>query len=99
MGTLSSSRPLPRRRLGVKIEYDAARDLLYLWLGKASSKTVRTVTVAPGVFADFDTSNKLIGLEVLDDREVLGETVQLEVALSAVAAPSAAEHGGPSVAR
>jgi len=83
----------------MKIEYDAARDLLYFWLGKPSSKTAQTVTVAPGVFADFDTSNKLIGLEVLDAREVLGETVQLEVALSTLGAPSAAEHGGTSVAR
>lgn len=76
----------------MKIEYDAARDLLYLWLGKPSSKAAQTVTVAPGVFADFDTSNKLIGLEVLDAREILGETVQLEVTL-ARGAPSAAEHG------
>lgn len=67
----------------MKIEYDSARDLLYLWLGKPGTKAAETVPVSPGVFADFDASHKLIGLEVLDAKEVLGETLQLEVPLGA----------------
>ena len=67
----------------MKIEYDPARDLLYLWLGKPGTKAAETVTVSPGILADFDVSHRLIGLEVLDAREVLGETLQLEVPLRA----------------
>lgn len=67
----------------MKIEYDSTRDLLYLWLGKPGAKAAETVTVTPGVFADFDASHKLIGLEVLDAKELLGGTVQLEVPLGA----------------
>ena len=65
----------------MKIEYDSERDLLYLWLSESGAKSAQTVTVAPGVFADFDRHEKLIGLEVLDAREVLGGSVQLEIAL------------------
>jgi uncharacterized protein YuzE len=67
----------------MRIEYDSERDLLYVWLGSPGTKAAQTVTVSPGVFADFDASNKLIGLEVLDAKEVLGGTVQLEVPLGA----------------
>jgi uncharacterized protein YuzE len=77
----------------VKIEYDCARDLLYLWLGIPGSKATQTITVAPGVFADLDVANKLIGLEVLDAREILGDTVNFEVALSRVGA--GASSAGP----
>jgi uncharacterized protein YuzE len=65
----------------MRIEYDPARDLLYVWFGKIGTKAARTVTVAPGVHADLDAHEKLIGLEVLDAAEVLGEKVQFEVTL------------------
>ena len=35
----------------------------------------------PGTYADFDATGKLIGIEVLDASEVLGDTVQFEVEL------------------
>jgi uncharacterized protein YuzE len=65
----------------VKIEYDAARDLLYLWFGTPGEKAAQTVTVVPGMHADFDTAGKLIGLEVLDASDIVGDKVQLEVDL------------------
>lgn len=65
----------------MKIEYDPARDLLYIWFSEAGAKAARTVTVVPGVHADLDAFGKLIGLEVLDAAEVLGDKVQFEVAL------------------
>ena len=68
----------------MRIEYDSVRDLLYLWLGVPGTKAARTVTLGPGVHADFDKADKLIGLEVLDARDVLGGSVQLEVALPAL---------------
>lgn len=65
----------------MKIEYDAKRDLLYIWFGAVGTKAARTTTVSPGVHADFDMNDKLIGLEVLDATEVLGRHVQFEVTL------------------
>jgi uncharacterized protein YuzE len=65
----------------MKIKYDPQRDLLYIWFGVVGTKATQTTTVTPGVHADFDANGKLIGLEVLDAAEVLGDNVQFEVAL------------------
>ena len=65
----------------MKIEYDSIRDLLYLWFVAPGEKAARTVTITPGVHADFNAEDKLIGLEVLDASEVLGEHISLELAL------------------
>jgi uncharacterized protein YuzE len=65
----------------VKIEYDPLRDLLYLWFGTPGERSAQTVTVVPGLYADFDIAGKLIGIEVLDASEVLGGKVQFEVNL------------------
>jgi uncharacterized protein YuzE len=65
----------------MKIEYDAKRDLLYIWFGVVGTKAAQTVTVSPGVHADLDGSGKLIGLEVLDAKDILGATAQLEISL------------------
>lgn len=46
---------------------------------------MQTITVSPGVHADFDVNQKLIGLEVLDAAEVLGQKLQFEMALPAFA--------------
>ena len=66
----------------MKIEYDSTRDLLYVWFGKPGGKAARTETVGPGVFADFDRTGRLIGIEILDASEVMEQKVQFEVALS-----------------
>ncbi len=65
----------------MRVEYDPERDLLYVWFGAVGTKAAQTITVAPGVYADFAASGKLLGLEVLDAAEVLGKQVQFEVAL------------------
>jgi uncharacterized protein YuzE len=65
----------------MKIEYDSVRDLLYLWFGTPGEKAAKTETLTPGVFADFDRKGRLIGIEVLDASEVLGQKVQFEVSL------------------
>jgi uncharacterized protein YuzE len=65
----------------VKIEYDPARDLLYLWFGTPGEKAAETVTVVPCLHADFDAAGKLIGIEVLDASDILGTKVQFEVDL------------------
>ena len=65
----------------MKIEYDAARDLLYIWFGLPGERAAKTETVVPGVHADFDREGRLLGIEVLDASEVLRHRVQFEVAL------------------
>ena len=77
----------------MKIEYDPERDLLYIWFGVVGAKAAETVTVTPGVHADFDAQGKLVGLEVLDAREVLGKSLQFEVALSPAGVAKTAESG------
>lgn len=77
----------------MKIEYDSKRDLLYLWLGPVGAKAAQTTTVTPGVHADFDSEGQLIGLEVLDAMDVLGERLQFEVDLSDSGSPETAESG------
>jgi uncharacterized protein YuzE len=46
----------------MKIEYDPERDLFYIWFGTVGTKAAETVTVTPGVHADFDAQGKLVGL-------------------------------------
>lgn len=75
----------------MKIEYDPKRDLLYIWFGAVGAKSAQATTVSPGVHADFDTHGKLIGLEILDATEVLGHSVQFEVALPMVEESSTRE--------
>lgn len=71
----------------MKIEYDSVRDLLYIWFGTPGEKAAKTETVVPGVYADFDRQERLIGIEVLDASEVLRHKIQFEVML----APSSVE--------
>lgn len=66
----------------MRVEYDSARDLLYVWLSVPGTRAARTETLAPGVHADFDAQGKLIGLEVLDASQVLGQQPQFEVVFS-----------------
>ena len=66
----------------MKIEYDAVRDLLYIWFGLPGERAAKTETVVPGVHADFDREGRLLGIEVLDASEVLRHKVQFEVELA-----------------
>jgi uncharacterized protein YuzE len=68
----------------MKIEYDTVHDLLYLWIAVPGTPSVNTVTVAPGVFTDFDAKGKLVGIEVLDASEILGKQAHFEVVLTSV---------------
>ncbi len=66
----------------MKIEYDAVRDLRYLWFETPGERAAKTETVMPGVHADFDRDGRLLGIEVLDAAEVLRHKVQFEVSLT-----------------
>ena len=60
----------------MKLEYDPIRDLLYIYFSEASAKATKTVTVVPGVHADFSAEGKLIGIEVIDASEVMGKKIE-----------------------
>jgi uncharacterized protein YuzE len=66
----------------MKVEHDPVRDLLYIWFGVPGERAAKTETVMPGVHADFNAEGRLIGIEVLDASEVLGQKVQFEVELA-----------------
>lgn len=65
----------------MKVAYDSVRDLLYIWFGSPGTKAARTERVAPGVHADFGRDEQLVGIEVVDASEVVGETMQFEAEL------------------
>ena len=65
----------------MKIEYDSARDLLYIWFKHPGTRAARTELVSPGVHTDFDREDQLVGIEILDASEVVGHTMQFELEL------------------
>jgi uncharacterized protein YuzE len=48
----------------MRFEYDGTRDLLYIRFAEAGKKVARTETIRPGVHADFDVNDKLMGIEI-----------------------------------
>ena len=63
----------------MKIEYDAERDLLYIYFQKTKKKVAKTKTVIPGVHADFDMEEKLLGLEIIDASEFIDEKIEFDL--------------------
>ena len=68
----------------MKIEYDSDRDLLYIYFTELETKAAETVTIGPGVHADFDRDGKLMGIEVIEASKVMGK--KIEIKLSALSA-------------
>jgi uncharacterized protein YuzE len=42
---------------------------MFLWFGPEDAKSAETAEVAPGIMLDFDSSGRVIGIEVLGVRE------------------------------
>ncbi len=63
----------------MKIEYDPIRDLLYIYFASAEIKAAETITVAPGVYADFGRNGKLLGIEIIDASEVIGKEIEFRL--------------------
>ena len=63
----------------MKIEYDPERDLLYIYFAEPGEKSAETVTIKLGVYADFDKDGRLIGIEVIDAREIMGEKIEFKL--------------------
>jgi uncharacterized protein YuzE len=60
----------------MRVEYDPVRDLLYIYFAEPSQKAAKTITIVPGVHADFGADGKLIGLEVIDASEITGRKIE-----------------------
>ncbi len=60
----------------MKLEYDPIRDLLYIYFAEPSAKAAKTVTIMPGVHADFNGEDKLIGIEVIDASEIMDNKIE-----------------------
>lgn len=63
----------------MKIEYDPLRDLLYVYFAEPVKKVAQTKTIMPGVHADFDKGGKIMGIEVLDASEIIGDEVDVKL--------------------
>lgn len=63
----------------MKIEYDPERDLLYIYFSEPETKAAQTITITPGVLADFDRDGKLMGIEVLDASEIMGKKIEFKL--------------------
>jgi uncharacterized protein YuzE len=63
----------------VRIEYDPERDLLYIYFASPEVKAAETVTVTPGVHADFDREGRLLGIEVIDASTILGKEIEFKL--------------------
>jgi len=63
----------------MRIDYDPVRDLLYVYFAEPATKAAETVTVTAGVHADFDRKGKLIGIEVIDASEIIGEKIEFKL--------------------
>ncbi len=60
----------------MRIEYDSVRDLLYMYFASLEAKAAETITVAPGVHADFGRNGKLLGIEVIDASDIIGKEIE-----------------------
>jgi uncharacterized protein YuzE len=60
----------------MKVEYDPIRDLLYIYFSEPARKAAKTITIVPGVHADFSAEGKLIGIEVIDASEIVGKKIE-----------------------
>jgi len=60
----------------MRIEYDPVRDLLYMYFASLDAKASETITVAPGVHADFGRNGKLLGIEVIDASQIIGKKIE-----------------------
>jgi uncharacterized protein YuzE len=63
----------------MRIEYDHERDLLYIYFAEPVIKAAQTVTITPGVHADFDKDGKLIGIEVVEASKIMDKKIELKL--------------------
>lgn len=55
------------------------RETCYIYFAEPEKKSADAVTIKPGVHADFDKDGKLIGIELIDAKEILGKKIEFEL--------------------
>ena len=64
----------------MKIQYDAQRDLLYIAFHEEQEViAAETITIKPGVHADFDRNGQLIGIELLEASSIVGHKIEFQL--------------------
>jgi uncharacterized protein YuzE len=63
----------------MKIEYDPDKDLLFIYFAELGTKSAQTVTITPGVHADFDRAGKLTGIEIIKASKVMGSEIEIKL--------------------
>jgi len=63
----------------MKIEYDSERDLCYIYFSAPGKKVAKTISIVPGVHADFDKDDKLIGIEILEASEFIENKIEVDL--------------------
>lgn len=63
----------------MKIDYDPERDMLYIYFAESVTKAAQTITITPGVHADFDKDSKLVGIEVMEASKVMGKKIEFHL--------------------
>lgn len=63
----------------MKIEYDPERDLLYIRFAELETKAAQTITITPGVHADFDRDGKIIGIEMIEASELTDKKIEFKL--------------------
>jgi len=69
----------------MRIEYDAGRNLVYVWFAEPGTRAARTEIVSPGPHVDFGENGTVVGIEVLEARDVLGKDSPMEFAVALTA--------------
>ncbi|MCL0092610.1 DUF2283 domain-containing protein [Dehalococcoidia bacterium] len=78
----------------MRIEYDPVRDLLYMYFASSDAKAAETMTVAPGVHADFGRNGKLLGIEIIDASQIIGKEIEFGLPETANLVPKVEATGG-----
>jgi uncharacterized protein YuzE len=65
----------------MRVEYDPKRDLMYVWFAEKGTPAASTEVIRPGLHADFDSDGKLVGLELLEASQTVGDALSIELAL------------------
>ncbi len=64
----------------MKFEYDKEANAAYIYVDESigNGEAVKTIELNQNIILDFDSKGKLLGVEILDAKEVLNEKVLLQ---------------------
>jgi uncharacterized protein YuzE len=61
----------------MKVVYDEVNNILYIRLRDVPVR--ETDEVSPGLFADLDADGRVVGFEILDAREIVGDPLLVDL--------------------